>query len=57
MHFELNQECIPVGYVPTAAVATTKCQYQGVSVQRGSLSKGGLYPGEGCLPACPLWTE
>ena len=57
MHFEQKQECIPVGCVPTGTVATTKCQYLVFSVQRGSLSKGGLYVGEGCLPACPLWTE
>ena len=25
----LKQECIPVGCVPTAAVAATRCQYQG----------------------------
>ena len=32
----LLQECIPVGCVPTAAVAATRCQYQ-----------GGLPPGRG----------
>ena len=37
----LKQECIPVGCVPTAAVAATRCQseggvsIQGVSIQRG----------------------
>ena len=35
-----EQECIPVGYVPTAAMATPRCQYPGeISVQRE-----GLYP-------------
>ena len=32
------QECIPVGCEPPAAVATTRCQYQ------GDLSSGGLSP-------------
>ena len=27
---EQRQECIPVGYIPTAAVAATRCQYRGV---------------------------
>ena len=30
----MQQECIPVGCVPTAAMATTRCQYQGTSASR-----------------------
>ena len=30
----MQQECIPVGCVPTAAMATTGCQYQGGSASR-----------------------
>ena len=40
---QLKQECIPVGCIPTAAVAATRCQYQG----DGSLPpEWGLPPGE-----------
>ena len=35
-----EQECIPVGYVPTTAVATTRCRFLGVTVRRGALSRG-----------------
>ena len=43
----IEQECIPVGCVSTAAVTATRCQYQ-----------GGLPPG-GYPPPSPthLWTE
>ena len=49
---DMKQECIPVGCVPTAAVAATTCQYFGVSVQGVSLlcqggevlSRGGFCP-------------
>ena len=42
------QECIPLGCVPAAAVATTRCQYK-----RGFCPEGGLCPqrslSRGCL--------
>ena len=28
-YIKFKQECIPVGCVPTTAVAATRCQYQG----------------------------
>ena len=43
--FKKNEkECIPVGCLPTAAVAATRCQYQ------GSLFGGGL-----CLEGISVW--
>ena len=36
-----KQECIPVGCVPTAAVATTRCHCGGVCLQVGDLHHGG----------------
>ena len=63
MHFQVQQECIPVGCVPSAAVAVggvclpggciTACTGRGVSapvhagIQRGVSAKG-------CLPQCTL---
>ena len=60
-----KQECIPVGCVPTATVATTRCQYWGMCVWCHFVSGpmlfpggpmffhvcvfGGLYPGGLCL--------
>ena len=41
----VKQEYIPVGYIPTAAVATTRCQYQ-----VGSASIGGGSAWRGCAP-------
>ena len=38
----VKQECIPVGCLPTAAVAATRCQYQGV------------YDVTSCLVPCPF---
>ena len=43
----LKQECIPVGCVPSAAVAV--CWGGGVSAQWGVCLEGGVCPG-GCLP-------
>ena len=39
-----QQECIPVGCVPTAAVAVTRCHYRGESAPGGSACGGGLCP-------------
>ena len=36
-----KQECIPVGWVPTAAVVATRCQYRGV-FPRGRPPEGGI---------------
>ena len=48
--FHMQQECIPVGYVPPALAATTRCQYQGVYLlQRGVLSGGPTF--QGCIPS------
>ena len=51
-----QKECISVGCAPTAAWASTRCQFQGsrsrgsgVPVRRGSLS-GGLHPEGGGRP-------
>ena len=47
-----KQECIPVGCVPSAAVAICwggGCLPGGVSAQRGCLPRGGVCPGV-CLP-------
>ena len=42
---DMKKECIPVGCVPTAAVAATTCQYFGVSVRGVSLlCRGGVCP-------------
>ena len=38
---QLKLEFIPVGCIPTTAVAATRCQYWGVSVQEESLSREG----------------
>ena len=49
LNYELEQVCIPVGCVPSAAVAVV-----GVSARGGGgccLHTGGVCPG-GCLPAC-----
>ena len=48
-NFSTIQECIPLGCVPAAAVATTRCQYkrdfcpEGVSVQGVSVHRD-LFP-------------
>ena len=52
-----KQEIIPVGCVPTVAVAAARCQYQGGSLPREGICVGrGLPRGEGVYPT-PLTCE
>ena len=57
IHFKIKQECIPVGCVPSAAVAAGGCLPRGVSA-RGVCPVGcvptGVFAQGGCIPACTM---
>ena len=51
MYRRVKQECIPVGYIPPAAVAIGGVSHcLGVSMVGGQLIAGGLLPGGVSLP-------